>query len=241
MTAPLDAVVYVHEPHEGLARLREPLKRAGFRPLERYRAPDREADVRAPLLVVLGGPMGVYDADRFPFLSVELEVLRARLAAGRPCLGLCLGAQLLAAAAGSTVRRGDQGKVIGVEPVHRMEPTDDPVLEGLPETFDVVHWHGDTFEPVPGTALFRGDVYPAQGFRIGRSVGVQFHAELGPEGFQEWVEESAGALQARGRDPGALLAEGLPRLRAALPVLDRLLEGLARNSREAVDTLGLGH
>jgi len=234
MTAPLDAVAYVHEPHEGLARLREPLERVGFRPLERYRAPDREADIRAPLLVVLGGPMGVYEADRFPFLSVELEVLRARLDAGRPSLGLCLGAQMLAAAAGSTVRRGNHGKVIGVEPVHRVGPADDPVLEGVPETFDVVHWHGDTFDPVPGTTLFRGNTYPAQGFRLGRSVGIQFHAELGPEGFRDWVEGSASQLRARGRDPAALLAEGLPRLRAALPVLDRLLEGLARTARAAV-------
>jgi GMP synthase (glutamine-hydrolysing) len=231
MTAPLDAVAYVHEPHEGLARLREPLERAGFRPLERFRAPDPEADARAPLLVVLGGPMGAYEADRFPFLSVEQEVLRARLAADRPSIGLCLGAQLLAAAAGSTVRRGDRGKVIGVGPVQRIGPADDPVLRALPDRFDVVHWHGDTFDPVPGTALFRGETYPAQGFRVGRSVGLQFHAELGPEGFQEWIEGSAGALRARGRDPAALLSEGMPRLRAALPVLDRLLEALARTAR----------
>jgi GMP synthase (glutamine-hydrolysing) len=233
MTAPLDAVAYVHEPHEGLARLREPLERAGFRPVERYRAPDQEADVRAPLLVVLGGPVGVYEADRFPFLSIEIEVLRARLAAGRPSLGLCLGAQMLAAAAGSTVRRGDHGKVIGVEPVRRVGPLDDPALEGVPETFDVVHWHGDTFDPVPGRALFQGDTYLAQGFRLGPSVGLQFHAELGPEGFREWVEGSADQLRARGRDPIALLAEGLPRLRAALPALDRLLESVARNARAA--------
>jgi GMP synthase (glutamine-hydrolysing) len=231
MTAPLDAVAYVHEPHEGLARLREPLERAGFRPLERFRAPDPEADARAPLLVVLGGPMGVYDADRFPFLSAEQEVLRARLAAGRPSIGLCLGAQLLAAAAGSTVRRGDRGKVIGVGPVQRIGPADDPVLRALPDSFDVVHWHGDTFDPVPGTALFRGETYPAQGFRVGRSVGLQFHAELGPEGFQEWIEASAGALRARGRDPATLLSQGIPRLRAALPVLDRLLDSLARTAR----------
>ena len=77
MSAPLDAVTYVHEPHEGLARLREPLERAGFRPVERFRAPDPSADLEAPLVVVLGGPMGVYDAGRYPFLGVEQEVGRA--------------------------------------------------------------------------------------------------------------------------------------------------------------------
>lgn len=233
MSTQLDVVAYVHEAHEGLARLRAPLERAGFRPVERFRAPDPAADLRAPLLVVLGGPMGVYEADRFPFLAVEQEVLRGRLAADRPSIGLCLGAQLLAAAAGSTVRKGERGKVIGVGPVRRL-PVEDPVLAELPDAFDVVHWHGDTFDPIPGVALFRGEPYPAQGFRLGRSVGLQFHAELGPEGFRGWVEGSSGALRRSGRDPDALLSSGLPRLTAALPVLDRLLEALARDARAAV-------
>lgn len=233
MSAPREVVAYVHEAHEGLARLEEPLRRAGFRPVERFRAPDPERDVLAPLLVVLGGPMGVYEADRFPFLAVEREVLRARLAASRPSIGLCLGAQLLADAAGSTVRRGAHGKVVGVGPVQRL-PIEDPVLAGLPETFDVVHWHGDTFEPVPGVPLFSGDPYPAQGFRLGRSVGLQFHAELGPDGFRAWVEGSAEALRRGGRNPEALLSSGLPRLTAALPVLDRLLEALVRDALGAL-------
>ncbi|MGZ6071032.1 MAG: glutamine amidotransferase-related protein [Myxococcaceae bacterium] len=233
MSAPLEVVAYLHEAHEGLARLRAPLERAGFRVVERLRAPDPEADVRAPLLVVLGGPMGVYEADRFPFLAVEQEVLRRRLAANRPSIGLCLGAQLLAAAAGSTVRKGGRGKVIGVAPVQRL-PVEDPVLTQLPDAFDVVHWHGDTFDPSPGVPLFRGQPYPAQGFRLGRSVGLQFHAELGPEGFREWVEGSSDALRRSGREPDALLASGVPRLTAALPVLDRLLEALARDARAAV-------
>jgi len=234
MTAPLDAIVYVHEPHEGLARFREPLERAGFRPVERFRAPDPESDASAPLLVVLGGPMGVYDADRFPFLGREQEVLRARLTANRPSIGLCLGAQLLAAAAGATVFRGSRGKVIGVGPVQRTS-VEDPLLRAVPDTFDVVHWHGDTFEPIPGQQLFRGDPYAAQGFRVGRSVGLQFHAELGPEGFREWVEGSAEALRRAGLAPEALVASGLPRLVAALPVLQRLLEALARDARAAAE------
>ena len=233
MTAPLDAVAYLHEPHEGLARFREPLERVGFRPVERLRAPDPSVDVRAPLVVVLGGPMGVYEADRFPFLETEIAVLLARLQAGRPSVCICLGAQLLAAAAGATVFRGPRGKVIGVGPVAKAGPAGDSLLHGLPERFDTVHWHGDTFEPTPGQALFRGDTYPGQGFRVGRSVGLQFHAELGPDGFQEWVEGCSDELRRSGRDPEALLAEGLPRLTAALPVLDQLLASLAREAREA--------
>jgi GMP synthase (glutamine-hydrolysing) len=236
MTPSLEVIAYVHEPHEGLARFREPLERAGFRTVERFRAPDPVADVRAPLLVVLGGPMGVYDADRFPFLKTEIEVLRARLAEGRPSIGLCLGSQLLAAAAGSRVFRGPSGKVIGVGPIARVGPAEDPLLRGLPDAFDAVHWHGDTFEPVPGRLLFRGETYAPQGFRVGRSVGIQFHAELGPEGFRDWVQGSREDLRRSGRDPDALLAEGLPRLAAALPTLDRFLDSLALDARAALET-----
>jgi GMP synthase (glutamine-hydrolysing) len=236
MTPSLEVIAYVHEPHEGLARFREPLERAGFRTVERFRAPDPVADVRAPLLVVLGGPMGVYDADRFPFLKTEIEVLRARLAEGRPSIGLCLGSQLLAAAAGSRVFRGPSGKVIGVGPIARVGPAEDPLLRGLPDAFDAVHWHGDTFEPVPGRLLFRGETYAPQGFRVGRSVGIQFHAELGPEGFRDWVQGSREDLRRSGRDPDALLAEGLPRLAASLPTLNRLLEALALDARAALET-----
>jgi len=233
MTPLLDVVTYVHERHEDLARFREPLERAGFRPVERLRSPD-PADAQAPLLVVLGGPMGVYDADRFPFLRAELEVLRARLAADRPSIGLCLGSQLLAAAAGSAVFRGARGMSIGVGPITRDGAPDEPLLRDLPDSFDAVHWHGDTFAPVPGRSLFRGVTYPAQGYRVGRSVGIQFHAELGPEGFRDWVEGSRDDLRRSGRDPDALLAAGLPRLTAALPVLDRLLVALARQARAAL-------
>jgi GMP synthase (glutamine-hydrolysing) len=236
MTPSLEVIAYVHEPHEGLARFREPLERAGFRTVERFQAPDPVADVRAPLLVVLGGPMGVYDADRFPFLKTEIEVLRARLAEGRPSIGLCLGSQLLAAAAGSRVFRGPSGKVIGVGPIARVGPAEDPLLRGLPDAFDAVHWHGDTFEPVPGRLLFRGETYAPQGFRVGRSVGIQFHAELGPEGFRDWVEGTREDLRRSGRDPDALLAEGLPRLAAALPTLDRFLDSLALDARAALET-----
>lgn len=234
MSELLDVVTYVHEPHEGLARFRGPLERAGFRPVERLRSPDPAADTRVPLLIVMGGPMGVYDAPRFPFLQAELDVLRARLAADRPSIGFCLGSQLLAAAAGSTVFRGPRGMVVGVGPITRVGPPEDPLLAALPDVFDTVHWHGDTFEPIPGRQLFRGQTYPAQGYRVGRSVGIQFHAELGPDGFRDWVESSREDLRRTGRDPDALLAEGLPRLEAALPVLDRLLQTLAGEARAAV-------
>ena len=229
----LDAVAVLHAPDEGLARLAPALEAAGFRCRERLRSVSA-ADVDAPLVVVMGGEMGVYEAERHPFLSEEIALLRARLQRDRPCLGICLGSQLLATAAGATVRRGDPGMVVGVRPVHRVPAgLKDPALQGVPEVFDVVHWHGDTFEPGPGIQLFRGETYPAQGFRVGRSVGLQFHPELGPAEFSSWVEALRQPLRESGRDPDQLLADGLARLERALGALDRLLAGVAADMRRA--------
>lgn len=234
MEATVDAVALLHAPDEGLGRLRPALEATGFRCRERLRAVEPE-DVRAPLVVVMGGEMGVGDADRLPFLAAELALLRARLAEDRPSLGICLGSQLLAAAAGATVRRGARGMVVGVAPVHRVPAgLNDPALEGVPGTFDVVHWHGDTFEPGPGVPLFRGEAYPAQGFRVGRSLGLQFHPELGPGEFRTWVEAAWEPLARSGRAPETLLAEGLPRLSRSLGALDALLQGVARELRRSV-------
>lgn len=230
----VDAVALLHSADEGLQRLRPALEAAGFRCRERLCSVEPD-DVRAPLVVVMGGEMGVEDVERIPFLAAEVALLRARLAEDRPSLGICLGSQLLAAAAGATVRRGERGMVVAVAPVHRVPAgLNDPALEGVPETFDVVHWHSDTFEPGPGVPLFRGDAYPAQGFRVGRSVGLQFHPELGPGEFRTWVEAAWEPLERNGRNPGTLLAEGTPRLTRALGALDALLQGVARELRRSV-------
>jgi GMP synthase (glutamine-hydrolysing) len=229
----LDAVTLLHAPDEGLARLGPALEAAGFRCRQRLRTVEPE-DVDAPLVVVMGGEMGAYETERHPFLVEEIALLRARLERDRPCLGICLGSQLLATAAGATVRRGAPGMVVGVRPVERVSAgLKDPALEGVPQAFDVVHWHGDTFEPGPGTPLFRGETYPAQGFRVGRSLGLQFHPELGPGEFQGWVEALREPLRKSGRDPDRLLAEGLPRLERALGALDRLLAGVSADMRRA--------
>ncbi|WP_244222438.1 glutamine amidotransferase-related protein [Corallococcus praedator] len=98
------AVVFEHEEHEGPGLLGPALEAAGFTLVRRFRTVRRE-DVDAPLVVVMGGPMGVYEADAHPFLKDELALLGERLASERACVGVCLGAQLLAAAAGPRCRR----------------------------------------------------------------------------------------------------------------------------------------
>src|SRR5581483_4104976 len=104
-------------------------------------------------LVVMGGPMGVADVGdpAYPYLADEVALLRARLDAGAAVLGVCLGAQLLAHAAGArvypNVRPGDGTRVyeVGWAPVRFLRP-DEPALRGLGHTEPMLHWHGDTFD-----------------------------------------------------------------------------------------------
>jgi GMP synthase (glutamine-hydrolysing) len=228
------AVVMQHEEHEGPGMLGPALQAAGFSLVKRFRTVKRE-DVDAELVVVLGGTMGVYEADLHPFLEEELEVLRERLALERPVLGICLGAQLLAAAAGSEVFVGKNGLEVGVGPVRwTPEGLADPVLAGVRARTPVAHWHQDTYKPVAGATLLAStDRYSQQAFRLGASYGFQFHMELTASEFERWLTEGAADLEARGKKVDELRAQ-LPKLRAAEPELRDLTERLAHHfAREA--------
>jgi GMP synthase (glutamine-hydrolysing) len=202
------AIILQHEQHEGLELLEPALVAAGFTLIKRFRHVERE-DLDAPLVVVLGGSMGVYDAHEHPFLSHELAFLSERLALNRPTLGICLGAQLLAAAAGATVSPGKNGLELGVAPVRlTAAAATDPVFQGLPPKLTVAHWHADTFTPVDGATLLAStDRYTQQAFRLGTSYGVQFHPELGAASFTHWLALGEEALRAQGKKVEELRAQ----------------------------------
>jgi GMP synthase (glutamine-hydrolysing) len=223
------AVVLQHEEHVGPGLLAPALQAVGFSLVKRCRAVRRE-DVDAELVVVLGGLMGVHEADRHPFLHEELALLRERLALERPVLGLCLGAQMLADAAGAEVFPGKNGLEVGVAPVRwTKEGLADPVLAGVRPRTPVAHWHQDTYKPVPGATLLAStDRYSQQAFRLGDSYGFQFHLELSADEFDRWLTRRAEALAASGKKVDELRAQ-VPRLRAAAPELEALIERLAHH------------
>ena len=180
-------------------------------------------------LVVLGGPMGVYQADRHPWLEVELDAIRAALDAGRPVLGLCLGSQLLAAAFGGRVYRSGRQE-IGWFSVRRAVGADaSPFGAMLPASLLAFHWHGDTFElPSGATRLFESDAFPEQGFSVGaRVLALQFHPEITPAMVVEWsvvgVDDLAPAPSVQ--DAAALRA-GVDHCAAGHALLDALLPRL---------------
>ena len=160
----------------------------------------READ----LVVVLGGEMGAYQTDEFPFLTAEQELLRDRLDAELPTLGVCLGAQLMAGALGERVYKGDTTQI----GFRRVEPTeagaDSPVrhFAGVP----VVEWHGDTFElPERATLLASSSDYSNEAFAIGDfALAVQFHPEVTDEMHESWVSDGYNELDEHAIDPDAL-------------------------------------
>jgi GMP synthase-like glutamine amidotransferase len=176
---------------------------------------------RGDILVVMGGSMGVADeADpRYPFLAREVALLRTILAKTQPVLGVCLGAQLLAHAAGSRVYPNQCPDALGVLRPRRevgfghvrlLGAGHEPALAGLPETIPVLHWHGDTFDlPAEAVRLAENDLCANQAYRIGRhAYGLQFHVETDASLVRDWAEEDAEfARSALGPDgPATIIA-----------------------------------
>jgi GMP synthase (glutamine-hydrolysing) len=175
-------------------------------------------------IVVMGGPMGVYDIDHHPWLADEIAAVRAAINADRAVWGVCLGAQVLAAAADARVYPGPVPEV-GVGPVQLTAAAgDDPVFGSLPATLDVLHWHQDTFDLPTGAALLGSSAaYPNQAFRLGRSYGVQFHIEAPWSLAEEWL--SLPAYEASLEQ--ALGPDGRVQVRDALRSTEVAMAGIA--------------
>lgn len=145
-------------------------------------------------LIVMGGPMGVYQTDRYPWLRDEFRLIEDAVKSKLPVLGVCLGAQVVAAALGAKVDRNPHGKEIGWHPIRLSDSAkDDRLMRGLPTTMTPFHWHGDIFELPPGAvSLASSDKTPCQAFRHGDKVyGFQFHFEVTQEGVTAMADAFA--------------------------------------------------
>lgn len=169
-------------------------------------------------LALGGGAQGVYETASYPYLAEEIRLVRQAAASAKPVIGLCLGAQLMAAALGAEVRPADFYE-IGFHPVE-LEPIAelDPLWTGLPHQIMPTHWHGDIFElPPGGMRMGRSRMTPHQAFRYGAYLyGFQFHLEMTPEILEEMVRGAEGELASRGCEPEELLLNArnyLPPLR----------------------------
>jgi len=163
--------------------------------------------VAPDLLVILGGPIGAYEEDRYPFLQTELELIDRRLASGKPILGLCLGAQLMARAMGAEVRPGP-AKEIGWGALMLTDAGKAGPLRHLAAE-PVMHWHGDMFDlPEGAERLAATELCPNQAFSKGPVVlACQFHPEAGGPGFERWLIGHAAEIAAVGLSPNVLRRE----------------------------------
>jgi len=189
-------LVIQHVPHERLGTFEESFTRAGcsILPLNSYNSKATWPALSAVQgIVVMGGPQSVYEQTKYPFLTKELALLREALTANLPILGVCFGAQLLAAALGAKVTRNPQ-KEIGWYPLMREPGTDTDLLcELFGQTETVFQWHGDTFAlPNGATRLFSSPLCQEQGFRYRDHVyGLQFHLEVTEAMIRAWMQTPA--------------------------------------------------
>lgn len=187
------ALALNHLAFEDLGSLGTELTRAGYAidTIDACTADLHAIDPLAPdLLVILGGPIGVYEDKSYPFLRAEMDLIRARLAKKLPIIGICLGAQLIAASLGASVYPGTQGKEIGWALIQAgTDASLHPFFsELLAPDLHVLHWHGDTFDlPTNAQHLASTAAYPNQAFAIGRyGLGLQFHPEVTARNLERW-------------------------------------------------------
>jgi len=161
-----------------------------------YQVASLDSGVRLPKpedfthIVLLGGPMNVYEEDRYPFLKDEDLFIKEAIQRGKSILGICLGAQLMAKALGAKVFKAP-GKEVGWYDVSLTRiGLRDPLFSDLPKTFPVFQWHEDTFEiPRAGRLIATSSPISHQAFRYGENAyGLQFHLEVTEKMITEWVE-----------------------------------------------------
>jgi GMP synthase (glutamine-hydrolysing) len=213
-------LVIEHEGDTGLGRLHPPLaERLDVEVRRMHRGEPVPADAGAEGysgLVVLGGVPSAWDDDVAPWLPATRRLMATAVEQGLPTFGICLGGQLLAAACGGEVRRGEAGLEVGVVDLVTLSAADDdPLLAGVPRTgtgagagFRAAQWHQDAVVALPPGAvpLVTGERYPHQAYRLGdRAWGVQYHPEVSRADWATWIAGGSGSLVENGVNPGSMV------------------------------------
>lgn len=224
---------FQHVPFEGLGSIAFWLAAAGFeitstRFFDKVEFPDPAG---IDFLVVMGGPMSINDEEQYPWLVAEKQFIRTAIAAGKPVLGICLGAQLIAGALGSRIYP-NKVKEIGWLPIQGIG-ADDTSIFRFPVAETVFHWHGETFDLPPGaTRIAKSEGCDNQAFQVGKSaIGLQFHLETTPESAREIVENCRHELVPATyiQSEAEILAAGPERFASINSLMERVLSFLLRS------------
>lgn len=228
------ALVIQHEEYEGLAGFEQPLIERGYR-IDKVNVRDPHFDtlcfLDADLLVVMGGPMGVYEVERYPWMNHEIIRVAERIMADLPTLGVCLGSQVMAAAMGAPVYKGQYNEV-GFKPVTLTEAGKASSLAAVGD-LPLLHWHGDTFDLPEGVTLLAStDLYPNQAFARGPNIlALQFHPEMGEDAsFATWCDHGDPFIAEAGADAATLQTDharfGPPAVAAGQVMFRQWLAGI---------------
>lgn len=223
---------FQHVPFEGLGSI-EPWMRAQGHALDCTRLHAGEMPPPEPdydWLIVMGGPMNIYEEREYPWLAAEKRAIRAAIDGGRQVLGICLGAQLIADALGARVTRNKQ-KEIGWFPVElTAEAAAAAPFVDFPPRFEAFHWHGDHFELPPGAVhAARSEACAQQAFVWQeRIVGLQFHLETTAASAGALIDNAGHELVSAPwiQQAGQMLA-GPERFMHLNALMDRLLAGMS--------------
>jgi GMP synthase-like glutamine amidotransferase len=185
-----------HAEHEGLGCIEPWLRERGhrLRGTRLQRGEDLPAVDEFDWLIVMGGPMNIYEHDRHPWLTREKFLIRDACVMNKRVLGICLGSQLVADVLGGAVSQADEPEIGWFDVMLNDEARRSHLFNGFPEVFTAFHWHGDTFQLPPGaTPLMSSQACARQAFSWGegRVLGLQFHLEVELEDARRWLETDA--------------------------------------------------
>ena len=188
-----DILIIQNIPCEHLGTLQSFLSSDGYK-LHCVNGPDMNFNVVTDYdaLIILGGPMSVYD--NYDFLKKEQQLIRNAVEQNLPILGICLGSQLIANALGGNVYKGSK-KEIGWYYVNITREGKNDIFHGLSDRIKIFHWHGDTFNlPSNAVILAKSNSY-IQAFRIKSAIGIQFHIEVTKDMIFEWINQYSSELK----------------------------------------------
>lgn len=227
---------FQHVPFEGLGSIEQWLQAREIRITctrfyEKVILPDPE---EIDVLIVMGGPMSVHDELEYPWLAKEKQFIGQWLEEGKPILGICLGAQLMASALGAGVYQ-NRVTEIGWFPVENDSFGDSSIFE-FPPSVTVFHWHGETFDlPLGATRLASSEGCDNQAFQVGRTaIGLQFHLETTPLSLEKMVEHCRAELVPDRfvQSEQEILAQNAEAYQTVNELLDNLLTFLLEDLRE---------